>query len=105
MQKVAEIIPPLSPKSGLAARGSTSITGALLFPGALKLILRRISALDVAPAAASLGDCAVVSIVSRSFFKSAVKYEDVAVSCDESYSPNPIPGVTGILVTDGRRPG
>ena len=102
MQNVADMIPPLSPRVGLAARGSSSTAGTPVLWSALdRLILRRISAFEVAPAAASLGDCAMVS---RGSFISATKYES-SVSCSESYSPSVIPGVTGMFVRDGRRPG
>jgi hypothetical protein len=55
MQKVAEIIPPLRPKEGFAARGSASIMGSC----PVKLMRRKISRFDVAPDAASLGDWAI----------------------------------------------
>jgi hypothetical protein len=103
MQKVAEITPPLRPRVGFAARGSTSTNEFFLCrPGEDKLIRRRISWCDFAPEAASLGDCAMEF---RRLAMSWVKYEGSPVLLAELYSPRPIPGVTGTFVREGRRPG
>ena len=61
MQKVAEMMPPLRPRDGFAARGSRSLRESCLFSPPVKLMRRRISWFDFAPEAASLGDCAIVS--------------------------------------------
>jgi hypothetical protein len=107
MQNVAEMMFPLRPNAGLARWGSSSTGVLVMGAGDDKLIRRRISAFVVAPAAASLGDCAAASILPWSCWGAAVKYEVTSVFCVDSgsYSPKPMPGVTGIFTRDGRRPG
>ena len=103
IQNVADIIPPLSPNVGFAARGSSSVNDALLALPPVKLMRRSISWFDFAPDAASVGDCA---IVSRSLLISCEKYDVVGrVLLSDEYSPRLMPGVTGTFTRDGRRPG
>jgi hypothetical protein len=71
MQNVADMTEPLKESDGCAALGSTSVRETCLW-GPDKLIRRRISRPDVAPAAASLGDWA---IWSRSLVTSCAKYD------------------------------
>jgi hypothetical protein len=61
MQKVAEIIPPLRLRDGFAARGSISKSESLLCMEEPPILMRRrISWFDLAPEAASVGDCAAI---------------------------------------------